>query len=410
MQSIYFDHAATTSLAPECLEAMMPYFKERYGNASATYRLGREAAEGIDQAREEVAELIGAASGEICFTAGGTEANNLAIIGAAMAGRNRGRHIVTSAIEHSSVLEACRWLERQGFRMTYLPVDELGRVEPQAILDAIEADTILISLMHANNEIGTIQPVEAAGRIARERGILFHTDAVQTVGRIPVDVDDIRCDLLSAASHKMYGPKGAGCLYVRRETKLEPVLMGGSQERGLRAGTENIAGIVGFGRAAVLAGKEMTADHWQLTRLRDHLMNGVLDAVGGVVLNGHRFERLPGNANFSFREVDGPTMLRRLDEHGFAVSSGSACHAASPKPSHVLKALGHDDDLARATLRVTLGRHNTVAEIDRLLDVLPEVIAECRERWPAQQRERSLTETSECPCEQDTAGSIRKES
>ena len=392
MRDIYFDHSATTPLHPLVAEAMLPYLKGRFGNPSSSYRLGREARQAMEKARSRVAELIGARPEEIVFTSGGTEANNMALLGVAYRRWEKGRHLITSAIEHRAILEPCKFLESQGFEVTYLPVDEAGMVNPADLKRAIRSDTILISIMHANNEIGTIQPVEEIGHIAAEKGIIFHCDAVQTVGRIPLRVEDLHCDLLSLSAHKLYGPKGIGCLFIREGVEIVPLIRGGGQERDLRGGTENMPGIVGLGAAAEIAGKVLDQSLWELTFLRDRIIEGVQERIPNVYLNGHRYRRLPGHVSFSFSNLDGKALISMLDEKGIAASNGSACHSDSPGPSHVLKALGYSDELARSTLRITLGRDNTDHEVEYFLALLPDIVSALRDLSPG------VSPDAECPC------------
>lgn len=382
MCEIYFDNSATTPVHPMVLEEMLPYFDKEFGNPSSTHRCGEKASKAVEKARESVAAMINAGADEIYFTSGGTEANNLALYGTAYAHWQKGQHIITTSIEHGAVLEPCRFLEEQGFKVTYLPVDESGLISPDQVLQAITPDTIMISVMLANNEIGTIQPVEEVGHIAREKGILFHCDAVQAAGKIPINVEQINCDLLSISAHKMYGPKGIGCLYVRRGTRILPIIRGGGQEKGLRAGTENVPAIVGFGRACELAVQEMKAKSWELVFLRDRIIDGVLERIPGSYLNGHRCKRLPGHASFCFDNIESKDMIHMLNEKGIAVSSGAACHAESPKPSHVLKAMGYSDELALSALRVSLGRDNNDEEVDYFLAILPDIISLLRDVKP----------------------------
>lgn len=393
MKEIYFDHSATTPVDPSVFETMLPYLRDRYGNPSSSYRLGKEARQAMENAREQVAALIGASPDEIIFTSGGTEANNLAILGTAYRHWGKGRHIITSAIEHRAVLEPCKFLKSQGFDVTFLPVDESGMVDSGEVGRAIRPDTILVSIMHANNEIGTIQPVEEIGKILRERGIVFHCDAVQAAGRIPVDVEKLGCDMLSISAHKLYGPKGVGCLYLRKGTEIVPLITGGGQEKDLRGGTENLPGIVGFGRAAELARQFLDRIPWELVLLRDRIIDGISERIPNSFLNGHRFRRLPGHASFSFTGVDGQALISMLDEKGISASSGSACHSDSPGPSHVLKAMGYSDQLAQSTLRVTLGRDNDDRQVDYLLAILPDIIEALRDISMA------FAPEGECPCE-----------
>ena len=379
---VYLDHAATTPTRPEVARAMLPYFSERFGNPSSLYALAREAKEAVEEARGRVAAAIGAAPEEVFFTSGGTEADNWAIKGVAAANRKKGDHIVTSSIEHHAVLHPCRALEKQGYRVTYLPVDEFGRVEPAAVEEAITDTTILVSVMAANNEIGTVQPVAAISRIARDHGVPFHTDAVQAIGAFPVDVDAMGADLLAISAHKFGGPKGTGALYIRRKTRIGTFMDGGAQERGRRAGTENVPGIVGMGRAIDLAVGEMPQNAPRLAAMRDRLIRGILDAVPDTRLNGHPTERLANNVNVAFRYVEGESILLMLDALGIAASTGSACTSASLEPSHVLTACGLPPEHAHGSLRLTLGSRNTDDDVDYVLSVLPRVVERLRKMSP----------------------------
>jgi len=382
VRRVYLDHSATTPVRPEVLEEMLPYLKEEFGNPSTLYSWGRQAKRAIEEARARVAALIGAQPEEIVFTSGGTEADNMALIGVAYANQKKGKHIITSSIEHHAVLDTAQYLQRQGFKVTFLPVTPEGLVRVEDVEEAITDDTILISIMHVNNEVGTIQPIQEIGKIARERGIIFHTDAVQSVGKIPVNVDELNVDLLSASAHKIYGPKGVGCLYIRKGTRIQPLLHGGGQERKRRAGTENVAGIVGFGKAAELAGQELESEGKRLKALRDKLIDGVLERIDHVQLNGDRERRSPINANFSFKYVEGESILLSLDMKGIAASSGSACTSGSLDPSHVLLAMGIPHEVAHGSVRMTLGRDNTEEDIDYVLEVLPEIIERLRAMSP----------------------------
>ncbi len=381
-RSVYMDHAATTPTRPEVASAMLPYFSERFGNPSSLYALAREAKEAVEEARGRVAAAIGADPEEVFFTSGGTEADNWAIKGVAAANRRKGDHIVTSAIEHHAVLHPCQALEKQGYRVTYLPVDEFGRVEPGSVEEAITEKTILVSVMAANNEIGTIQPIEAIGRIAHEHGIPFHTDAVQAIGALLVDVDRMGADLLSLSAHKFGGPKGTGALSIRRGTRVGAFMDGGEQERGRRAGTENVPGIVGLGRAIEIAVGDMPRSAVRLAAMRDRLIRGILDTIPDTRLNGHPTERLPNNVNVAFRYVEGESILLSLDAFGIAASTGSACTSASLEPSHVLEACGLPPEHAHGSLRLTLGHRNTEEDVDYVLGVLPGVIGRLREISP----------------------------
>ncbi|NLM68789.1 MAG: cysteine desulfurase NifS [Firmicutes bacterium] len=381
MKTVYLDHAATTSVRDEVLEAMLPYFKDSFGNASSVHSFGREAKKALDTARETVAEILNADFNEIIFTSGGTESNNLAIKGAAHQYKQRGTHLITSAIEHPAVLNPMKELEKEGFTVTYLPVNEQGIVSVEAFQNAVRDDTILVSIMHANNEIGTIQPIAAIGKIARERGILMHTDAVQSVGYLNIDVDDLNVDLLTLSAHKIYGPKGVGALYVRKGVQLVPQIRGGAQERRKRAGTENTAGIVGLAKALELAHREQAAVVPKIEKLRDRLLEGILQ-IPHTRLNGSRTERLPNNINVCFEFIEGESLLLNLDLKGIAGSSGSACTSGSLEPSHVLLALGLPHEIAHGSLRLTLGRDNTDAEIDYVLECLPPIVERLRQMSP----------------------------
>ena len=378
-ERIYLDHAATTPLDPEVLEAMLPYFGERFGNASSIYRSGREARRALDEARDVVAALIGASSPrEIVFTSGGSEADNLALKGVAWANRHKGRHIVTSAIEHHAVLRAAKFLETHGFEVTYVEPDDTGIVLPEAVAEVVREDTILISVMHANNEVGTIQPVREIASLARERGILFHTDAVQTVGHIPVSVAEIGCDLLSLSAHKFYGPKGVGALYVRRRTPIEPLIHGGGQEQERRAGTENVAGVVGMAKALEISCRSMEEDAAWVRGLRDRLERGLLERVGRAWRNGHPQQRLPGHLSVTFDGIEGESLLLNLDMRGIEASSGSACTSGSIEASHVLLAMGRTREEALGSIRFSLGKRNTEAEVDRVLEIVPPLVERLR--------------------------------
>ena len=381
MKTVYLDHAATTPIRDEVLEAMLPYLKEQYGNASSVHRFGREAKKALDQARETVAEVLNAGFNEIIFTSGGTESNNLAIKGAAQANRKRGNHIITSCIEHPAVLNPMKELEKDGFEVTYLPVSEEGLVSVEDFQNALRDDTILVSIMHANNEIGTIQPIAAIGKIARGKGVLMHTDAVQSVGSMDVDVQALNVDLLTLSAHKLYGPKGVGALYVRRGVRLIPQLHGGVQERRRRAGTENTAGIIGLAEALKLAKAELDVEVPRIQKLRDRLLDGILQ-IPHTRLNGSRTERLPHNINVCFEFIEGESLLLNLDLKGIAGSSGSACTSGSLEPSHVLLAIGLPHEIAHGSLRLTLGRANTDADIDYVLECLPPIVERLRQMSP----------------------------
>ena len=376
-RTIYLDHAATTALDARVLDVMLPYFTTEYGNASSIYTLGRHAMQALDSAREQVADILGCRPTEISFMGCGSESDNLAIKGIAFASQKKGNHFVSTPIEHHAVLHTCQYLERFGFKTTYLPVDSYGRVNPDDVGRAITDQTILVSVMYANNEVGTIEPVAEIGRICRARKIPFHIDAVQAGGALPLDVAALNADLLSLSAHKFYGPKGVGILYVRQGTRLLPQLQGGSQERGRRAGTENVAGIVGAATALRLAYEELPHVMPRIMTLRDRLIEGLL-TIPGSHLTGHPTERLPNNASFCFEGVEGESILLNLDLLGIAASTGSACTSGSVDPSHVLLALGLPVELAHGSLRLTLGKGNSDEDVDRILSVLPGIIEKLR--------------------------------
>jgi cysteine desulfurase len=382
---IYLDNHATTPVDPRVLEAMLPYFTEKFGNAaSRNHAFGWESEAAVDTARERIARLLGASSPrDIVFTSGATESDNLAIKGVARSYNQKGDHIVTCAIEHKAVLDSCKALEKHGYRVTYLPVDKTGLIDLEQLRDSITDKTILISIMMANNEIGTIEPVKEIGRLAREKGVLFHTDATQAVGKIPVNVDEMNIDLLSITAHKMYGPKGAGALYVRSNkprVKISPMIDGGGHERGMRSGTLNVPGIVGLGKACEIGGKEMAAESERLIKLREKLKTAILDQLEAVEVNGHPSLRLPGNMNMNFAYVEGESLLMGLKE--IAVSTGSACTSASLEPSHVLRAIGLQDDLAHTSIRFGLGRFNTEEEVDYTVNRVVEEVRRLRALSP----------------------------
>ena len=379
---IYMDHSATSPVDPEVFEAMKPYFIDSFGNASTLYSLGREGKMAMESARAEVASIIGAEPKEIIFTSGGTESDNLAIKGTAYKLKNKGNHIITSDIEHPAVDETCKYLEKNGFKVTYLPVYNNGIVKVKDLEDAITDDTILITIMHANNEIGTIQPIEEIGAIAREKGIYFHTDAVQTVGKIPVDVEKLNVDMLSLSSHKLYGPKGVGALYIKKGVRIEPLLHGGGHERGIRPGTENVPGVVGLGKACTIANQNLERDAQKLTTLRNRLIDGVLGSNDESYLNGDRVKRLPNNANFRFTGIEGESLILHLDSKGIAASTGSACSSTKLEPSHVLTALGLKEVEAHGSLRISLGRENTEEDIDFAITAIKEVVEQLRKMSP----------------------------
>ena len=380
---VYLDHSATTPLDPEVLQAMMPYLTEEFGNASSVYGLGQRARQAIDQARDEVAAFYGVAAKEVIFTSGGTEGDNLAFQGIAQRNAERGQHVITSPIEHDAVLRSADALEQGGFEVTRLTVDRHGLVDPADLGRALRPDTILVSIMHANNEIGTIEPIRELVAVTRERSTAyFHTDAVQSTGKIPTGVPELGVDLLSMSAHKLHGPKGVGCLVVRSGVRLEPQLLGGGHERNRRAGTENVAGIVGLAKAIGIAQRDLAKNTALLTGLRDRLIAGVLDRIPGAELTGHPVKRLPHHASFLFQGVEGESLLLQLDMDGIAASSGSACTSGSLEPSHVILALGYPRERALGSLRLSVGKGNTDADIDLVLDRLPKMVARLRAMAP----------------------------
>ena len=381
-QIIYLDNAATTKTAPEVVEAMLPYFSEHYGNPSSIYSLGTESKKVVSEVRESIAKSLGAANNEIYFTAGGSEADNWAIKATAEAYVQKGKHIITSAIEHHAVLHTCEYLEKRGFEVTYVGVDENGILKLDELEKAIRPDTILISVMFANNEIGTIQPIKEIGRIAKEHGVLFHTDAVQAYGQLPINVDEYQIDMLSASAHKLNGPKGIGFLYIRKGLKTRSFIHGGAQERSRRAGTENVPGIVGLGAASARAFSRMEEKTKKEIELRDYLIRRIEEEVPYCRLNGDRTRRLPNNVNFSFRFVEGESLLIMLDMRGICASSGSACTSGSLDPSHVLLAIGLPHEIAHGSLRLTLSEENTKEELDTTVEAIKEIVARLREMSP----------------------------
>ena len=383
---IYMDNAATTSVRKEVLDVMIPYFTEHYGNPSSIHSVGRDAKRAVENARKQVAAAIGAQPQEIYFTAGGSESDNWAIRSAAEMLESKGKHIITSSIEHHAVLHTCEYLEKKrGYRVTYLPVDEFGRVNPADVKNAIAQDTVLITIMMANNEIGTIQPIGEIAKITKEAGVLFHTDAVQAIGAIPVDVNALGVDLLSLSAHKFHGPKGVGALYIRKGVRMSNLIYGGAQERNLRAGTENLASIVGLGKAIEIAVADLPEYAARMTTLRDELIDGILASIPEVRLNGHRTERLPGNVNVSVRYIEGESLLMRLDLVGIEGSSGSACTSGSLDPSHVLLAIGLPHEIAHGSLRLTLGINNTQDDVLHVLKELPGIVEVLRAMSPLTQ-------------------------
>ncbi|MGB9680839.1 MAG: cysteine desulfurase NifS [Minisyncoccia bacterium] len=382
MKKIYLDYAATTPVDRRVLKVMLPYFSEKFGNTMSLHSFGQEAKRILEESREVVADFLGAKSNEIIFTGSATESNNLALKGIAFANKNKERHIIISQIEHPCILESAKWLETQGFEVTRLKVDKYGLISPEDVKKAIKKDTILVSIMHANNEIGTIEPIEKIGKICREKGVLFHTDAAQSFGKIPINVNKMNIDLLTASSHKMYGPKGVALLFVREGTKIEPLLHGGGHESGLRSSTVNVPGILGFAEAVKICQREMKKEGQRLTKLRDKLIKGVLEKIPGSHLNGHPQKRLPNNINFSFDGVEGESIVMQLDFKGIAVSTGSACSSAKLEPNHVLLAIGLKPHQANGSLRLSLGRWTKESDIDYVLKVLPQIIKKLREMSP----------------------------
>ena len=383
MKKVYMDYAATTYVKPEVLEEMMPYFTEKFGNPSSFYDISRITNRAVDEARVKVAKALNAEQSEIYFTGGGSEADNWAIKGIASAYKNKGNHIITTKIEHHAVLHTCEYLEKQGFEVTYLDVDKEGFINLEDLKNAITDKTILVSIMFANNEIGTIQPIKEIGEICRERKVLFHTDAVQAVGHVPIDVKDMNIDLLSLAGHKIYGPKGIGALYIRKGVRIHNLIHGGGQERARRAGTENIAGIVGIGKAIELATENIAEHSEKLTVLRDKLIDGILDSIPYSYLNGPRGDkRLPGNVNVRFTFIEGESILLSLDFEGICASSGSACTSGSLDPSHVLLAIGLPHELAHGSLRLTMGDGTTEEDVDYVIEKLPPIIQRIRNMSP----------------------------
>lgn len=382
MKRIYLDHAATTPVDPLVVEAMIPFFTENFGNPSSVYAEGRGVKKSIEAARLQIAKAINADPREIYFTGSGTEADNWAIKGIAMKNKAKGKHIITSTIEHHAVLHSCEYLEKQGFEVTYLPVDEYGLISLEDLKKAIRKDTILVTIMFANNEIGTIEPIKEIGEIVKEKGIIFHTDAVQAIGNIPVDVKDLNVDLLSISAHKIYGPKGIGALFIRKGVAIDNLIHGGAQERKKRAGTENTAEIVAFGKAAEMAMEHLEKNATHLKKLRNLLIKGVMDNIPQVRLNGHPEKRLPGNVNFCFDYIEGESILLSLDIIGVAGSSGSACTSGSLDPSHVLLAIGLPAGVAHGSLRLSIGKHTTAEDINYVVDNLVQIIERLRKMSP----------------------------
>ena len=382
MKSVYFDNAATTKLDEEVFEEMIPYLKENYGNASSIYKLGRESRKAVEDSRERIAKVLNCKPNEIYFTAGGSESDNTAIKGIARANRKKGNHIITSKIEHPAVLETCKQLEKEGFEVTYVSVDENGILNLEELKNSIKSNTILITIMFANNEIGTIEPIEEIGKIAKENKIYFHTDAVQAVGNLRIDVQKLNIDSLSLSGHKFYGPKGIGALYVRSGVNFEKFISGGHQERNKRAGTENVAGIVGMGKAIELAYNNLEEHNKKIKELRDYYVEQVRARIPYIKVNGDMEKRLPGNSNISFRFIEGEGLLLNLDLKGICASSGSACTSGSLDPSHVLLAIGLPHEIAHGSLRITIGKYNTKEDVDYLIESLVEIVNRLREMSP----------------------------
>ena len=382
MKSMYFDNAATTRLDDEVLQEMLPYLKENYGNASSIYKLGRESRKAVEESREKISKVLNCKPNEIYFTAGGSESDNTAIKGIAKANKKKGNHIITSKIEHPAVLETCKQLEKEGFEITYISVDENGIVDLEELKKSIKPTTILITIMFANNEIGTIQPIEEIGEIAKESNIYFHTDAVQAVGNAKIDVQKLNIDSLSLSGHKIYGPKGIGALYVKTGVKFEKFIDGGHQERNKRAGTENVAGIVGIGKSIELAYENLNEHNKKIKELRDYYVEQVKEKIPYIKINGDMEKRLPGNCNISFRFIEGEGLLLNLDLKGICASSGSACTSGSLDPSHVLLAIGLPHEIAHGSLRISIGKYNTKEEIDYLVEILVEIVNRLREMSP----------------------------
>lgn len=388
VKKVYMDYAATTPIDVRVLEAMKQYFSKDFGNASSIHSFGQEAKDALENSRNIISGLINANNSEIIFTGSGSEADNLAIKGIAFANKSPRKHIITSAIEHHAVLEPCEWLEKQGIDLTVLPVDKYGLIDPGAVEDATRNDTILVTIMHANNEIGTIEPISEIGKICREKNIYFHTDAVQSFGKIPIDVERMNIDLLSASAHKLYGPKGVGCLYVRKGIKIESLIHGGGHEFGLRSSTENIPGIVGFSKAAELRKKEMNDEAKKLSKLRDIMIENFFK-IENSFLNGHPTIRLPNNVNFSFNFIEGESLIMHLDSQGIAASTGSACSSKSLESSHVLTAIGLRHEEAHGSLRLTLGKNNTAADVEYVVGILPNIIEKLRKISPLKKESKA---------------------
>ncbi|HVP36561.1 MAG TPA: cysteine desulfurase NifS [Terriglobales bacterium] len=385
-RKIYLDHNATTPVHPEVLEAMLPFYKEGFGNASSIHSFGREAKVALEESREKVAKFLNADPLEIYFTSGGTESDNLAVKGVAWANKKKGNHIITSRIEHHAVLESCRYLEKEGYEITYLPVDKYGLVDHDEFKKSIKKETVLVSIMHANNEIGTIQPIAELAGIAKEKGVYFHTDAVQSTGKLKIDVNELNVDMLSLSAHKFYGPKGVGALYIRRGVRLTPLAHGGHHEKSRRAGTENVPGIVGLAKALEIAHSDMQEEEKRLKNLTEAFYKKVTERIPDVFMNGHPVLRIPNTMNISFKGVEGESIILNLDLKGIGVASGSACTSGSLEPSHVLSAMGVPGDLAQSSLRFSFGRSNTMEDVDYVVEILPEIIAKLRAMSPIYQK------------------------
>ena len=382
MRIIYLDHNATTPMHPEVLEAMQPYFSGIYGNASSLYQVGREAKAALENAREEAANVLGCRVSEVIFTSGGTESDNFAIKGTAFANRNKGKHIITSSIEHHAVGMSCEFLEKEGFEVTYLPVDSDGFVDPDDLKKAIRPDTILVTIMYANNETGVIQDIKALSSIAREAGVYFHTDAVQATGKIPYKIDDTGCDMLSISAHKLYGPKGVGLLYIRSGTRISPWNEGGGHEKGLRAGTENVAGIVGLATALNISERDMAARTERMNKISSKFYKAVNERIPDIILNGNLEKRVPNTLNFSFKAIEGEAIVLSLDMKGIMVSTGSACTSGATDPSHVLKAMGVPREMAQGSIRFSFGRSNSLEDVDYIVDILDKEVHRLRSISP----------------------------
>jgi cysteine desulfurase len=381
-RKIYLDHNATTPVHPEVLEVMLPYYKDKFGNASSIHGFGREVKVALEESREKVAKLINADPNEIYFTSGGTESDNLAVKGTAFANRKKGKHIITSKIEHHAILESCKFLEKEGFEVTYLPVDGQGFVDPDDLKKAIRKDTLLVSLMYANNEVGTIEPVEELCKITKENSVYFHTDTVQAMGKVPVDVQKLNVDMLSISAHKIYGPKGVGAIYIRKGTRITPWSHGGSHERSRRAGTENVPGIVGLVKATEIAYRDMEEQSRYLRNLSESFYKKLTQAIPDVFLNGDLERRIPNTLNLSFKAVEGESIILSLDLKGVAVASGSACTSGTLEPSHVLSAMGIPPEIAQAAIRFSFGRENTREDVEYVVAILPEIVSRLRAMSP----------------------------